>query len=329
MELDLLSIIRKNPLLYEDEPEEEDAIEYQRLLLIKIREKNRLCENILKNMIRTYTQPDGSLRREELEKQLYKTDVYDCTCLHYACKFHMTKTASIIIENTFQESNLYKLSKLNLTPLTMCCKNEKRTQKILFKTKHLTALKVKYDNESFFHKIFLKIIEKTNNEDNLYLGNYALQFCIFNRDFKKAMIILEKTNNEDNLYKLGLRFTSLILSLESTYQNTPSQVYFYPEMLEISKYIIQKTRVQKKLYIPHYIIPLSENPKTAFNYISRGIPYYSVFKSLQDKYSEINSYHKTKINRIFYKNFQKKIYSDDIIGCIASFLYYPPGFISF
>ena len=297
MELDLLSIIRKNPLLYEDEPEEEDAIEYQRLLLIKIREKNRLCENILKNMIRTYTQPDGSLRREELEKQLYKTDVYDCTCLHYACKFHMTKTASIIIENTFQESNLYKLSKLNLTPLTMCCKNEKRTQKILFKTKHLTALKVKYDNESFFHKIFLKIIEKTNNEDNLY--------------------------------KLGLRFTSLILSLESTYQNTPSQVYFYPEMLEISKYIIQKTRVQKKLYIPHYIIPLSENPKTAFNYISRGIPYYSVFKSLQDKYSEINSYHKTKINRIFYKNFQKKIYSDDIIGCIASFLYYPPGFISF
>lgn len=298
----LLMKIRENHEPMDDEhdlDDQQDLVEYQQQIIRNQIKKYTECYRILKNLIETKSQ-------EELETILCETDCYGATVLHYACRFHMKRIALRIIEHIHEEANLYTLSNIQLTPLIICSR----------------AGKGKLDN------VFSAILEKTKNEDYLYLGkNHALQFCIINRDTKKAVMVIEKTQQEKNLYKLGLRFSSLIYSLEITQYRR----HFYPELLEISKSIIKKTNIEKNLYIPYSPfyspIPRSQDIKTAFYYL-KNPKYKSVLPILREKYETINGYRRMKINRIFAKN-KQKIYLEDIIEYIASFLLYPPDFVCY
>jgi hypothetical protein len=199
----------------------------------------------------------------------------------------MTKIACMIISQTTNESNLYRLSSTELTPLQLCCKK----------------------GRGKLQCVFHKIIEKTKEEDHLYLGkNHALQFCIINRDVQKAMTILERTHSEKNLYKWGLCYTSLMLSLEY-------------KLLDISCLIIQKTQKERNLYLPNpYKMTVETTKKNAFSYLTTP-PYAVVAHELFQKYEKINSCYRTTIQRIFRQNNQT-IYHDDMIEMIGSFLYY-------
>ena len=281
-----------NPLLYvirqylaiEDHNDEDSYIEYQRKLVIFYLNKSNDCWAILNEMIQKYT-------KEELENILTETDLYGWTALHYACRYRMTKVAHFIIDNIHTESNLYKLSNTELTPLIVCCKSKNSGLKSIFK----------------------KIIEKTANEDHLYLGkNHALQFCLLNNDTEKAQMILEKTLDEKNIYKLGLRYTSLILSLEKG-------------MPDIASTIIEKTKKESNLYIPMY-----NGAKNAFYYLSKmhylELPLQTLFK----KYERINYLRRKTFEWVISKHKHgNKFHSEDIIRYILEFISYPPEFICY
>jgi hypothetical protein len=283
----LLSLIRNPPPISIEEEEwenEEDYHDYQRETnLLKI-QKYIDCNKKLKWMIE-------HLGEHELEEALYEKDCYGCTSLHYACRFNMKKVALTIIQYTSKESNLYTVSNSETTPLLACCRRGK------------------------LQMVFDKIIEKTTNEDNLYLGkNTCLQFCILNGDVKKAMAILYKTHREENLYKLGFRFTSLLFSLEN-------------KLFEIAKYIIDKTQCERNLYIPcqgyprlMQTVPMPMQHINAFSYLK--LPQYSSVQThLFKKYASINGHSAIKIRKIFHDNVNR-LHSADLINIIASFLYY-------
>lgn len=264
----LLSVIRK-PYYDEEEAldEEENDIELQ-INYARIK-KIISSSRILNEMIQT-------LPPDELERQLYETDNYGCTALHYACRFHLERVALLIINHTTKEENLYKCSSIGLNPLIICCRNGKRK----------------------LHSVFEIILEKTTNEENLYLGkNHALQFCILNRDVKKAKMILDKTQNERNLYKTGIRHTSLIFALENG-------------LLDIASLIIEKTKVEKHLWLPSPAIS-----KNLFYYLH----YNEIKKEVKEKYEKINGIYKSILNVIFVKN-DNKLPELMAILCIGDFL---------
>ncbi len=220
---------------------------------------------ILKKMILLYSQ-------EELENKLYETDCYGCTTLHYACRYYLKEVAFLIIENTLIESNLYKLTDYKHSALSICCQ------------KHNS------------HTIFNKILQKTTNEDYLYLGNISpLMFCMIMNQPKKAITILNKTQKDVNIYKSRVNSCPLKLSIELGYFN-------------ISNRIIEKTQTAKYLNV----LPMfnSINPKHNI-----------LLNKICKKYKKKNEIIKMKLNHIFVKNNSPLCL--DIVDYIGSFLYYP------
>jgi hypothetical protein len=215
----------------------------------------------------------------ELEEILYESDRYGCTVLHYACRYKMRKLAIYIIENTFNESNMYKISHTGLTPLIICCRNRN------------------------LHSVFKKILEKTQDEVHLYLGqSNCLSFCILNEDEEKVKMILEKTHNIENLYRGSLYRNPLLFSLEK-------------RLLNISAMIVEKT--DKKRYLQ---IQPDSPLKNAFDYLKD--PFYcSIVKVLNKKYQRFNCL--LNPHSTLTKHFQeKKQLPLDIIRLVASFLQY-------
>jgi hypothetical protein len=275
----LLKIMKKTTYENDDAYENEnDDVVYQSKIMIEEIEKNIDSFNQLQKIIQL-----NSAQPAQLENILYTTDKYNCTALHYACRYSMIRIALLIMRHTTKESNLYKVSTTGITPLIICCRQ----------------------GQHRMQSVFNKILERTENEDNLYLGkNHALQYCIVNKDSMKAISILKKTKKEENLYKPSLRFTSLNMALDKG-------------LVDVSKLIVAKTRVERNLYIPNVDIS-DQKYKNILFYLKNPL-YQSVKDTLTEKYTLIDSYSMMKVKKIFVDNIQP-IGLTDIINHISSFL---------
>lgn len=285
----LLEMIKRREIEIEEscyetgETEDIDSIEYERRVILKKIQNGIECHKTLEKIIETHVDdPD------KLEEILYQTDKYNCTALHYACRHYMKRIAHLILHHTRKESNMYIVSSLGITPLITCCRQGKNKMQ----------------------SVFDKILEKTVDEDNLYLGkNHALQYCIINGDSKKAISILRKTTKQENLYKPSLQFTSLNMALDKG-------------LIPVCETIVKKTTVKQNLYLPNTGKKLEQDDssmkyKNILFYLENPL-YKSVRDVLDAKCSVMRSYNEMVVKKIFVENVQM-IRSLDIIWYISSF----------